>query len=555
VTFRTRILLACLAVGIAPLVLFALGARREVRERIGAQFEARVDASTATIRRELRTHTTVMDTRLSALARRIDNDPRLRAELLQLAERATLLDYAAQVMPTIGVDYLLLIDSAGSVLSSGHFRNEFDRQMNALPALRSADGPVLIATRRADGTLLALVRAHAFDVGGRSFVLAGGIAIDTAFVRDLAGDASGTLVVSLRYPGGTLASGPQPDRSAYIEEIPLRFIDDVAGAAGAQDAHWMVTHSLAPLHAVQRGMDMWLLAALAGAVVLALLIAQLLAARVTQPLEELAQRSTQVNLDDLDVALWTQRTDEIGTLSLMLDTMVHRLRSGAHELRAAERRAVVGDLARQVNHDIRNGLLPIRNVIRHLSEVAHTTPNELAPVFSDRESTLQGGISYLESLAANYARLTPRTERQRCDLNAVVRTVLEHATTAGDERIRMQLSASAPRVSADPVALRRVIENLVVNALESLERGTGKVTVQTAATDHVVTLTVADTGAGIDADVLDRIFDDFYTTKERGTGLGLSIVRRLVADMGGRIHVESERNRGTTFRITLPEAG
>ena len=70
----------------------------------------------------------------------------------------------------------------------------------------------------------------------------------------------------------------------------------------------------------------------------------------------------------------------------------------------------------------------------------------------------------------------------------------------------------------------------------------------------VVTLTVADTGAGIDAEALDRIFDDFYTTKERGTGLGLSIVRRLVADMGGRIGVESERNRGTTFRITLPEA-
>ena len=553
-SFRTRILLACLAVGIAPLVIFALGARREVRERIGAQFQARVAASTATIRRELQTQSTVMDARLSALARRIDNDPRLRAELLQHAERATLLDYPAQVMPTIGLDYLLLLDTAGIVLGSGHFRNEFDRQLNALPALRSADGPVLIATRRAEGTLLALVRAHAFDIGGSSFVLAGGIEIDTAFVRDLARDASGTLVVSLRYPGGTLASEPEPDRSAYIAEIPLPFIDDVAGTALPQDAHWMVTHSLAPLHAVQRSLDMWLLAALAGAVVLALLIAQLLASRVNQPLAELAHRSTQVNLDDLDVTLWTQRTDEIGTLSLVLDTMVHRLRVSAHELRASERRAVVGDLARQVNHDIRNGLLPIRNVIRHLSEVAHTTPTELAPVFSERESTLQGGISYLESLAANYARLTPRTERQRCDLNAVVRTVLEHATTANDERIRVQLSAAAPRVTADPVALRRVIENLVVNALESLEHGKGTVTVQTTVNDRVVTLTVADTGAGIDAAVLDRIFDDFYTTKERGTGLGLSIVRRLVADMGGRIGVESERNRGTTFRIALPEA-
>jgi signal transduction histidine kinase len=554
VSFRTRILLACLAVGVTPLVLFTLGARREVRERLDAQFEARVAASTAAIRNELQKQTTMLDRRLSALARSIDSDPRLRVELLNFAERAMLLDYPAQVMATSGLDYLLLLDSAGIVLGSGQFRNEFDRQMSALPAMRSAEGPVLVATRRAQRTMLALVRAHAFDVGGRTFFLVGGIEIDTAFVRGLTRDASGTLVVSLRYPGGALASDPEPEQSAYIEEIPLPFIDDVAGAAQAQDAHWTVTHSLAPLHAVQRGMDRWLLAALAAAVVLAALIAHLLATRVTRPLEELAQRSTQVNLHDFDVSLWTERTDEIGTLSLMLDTMVQRLRSSARELRTAERRAVVGDLARQVNHDIRNGLLPIRNVIRHLSEVAHTTPTELAPVFSERESTLQGGITYLESLAANYARLTPRTERQRCDLNAVVRTVLEHATTRDEGRTRVQLSDAAPRVNADPVALRRVIENLVVNAIESLEAEKGTITIETAVRDRIVTLTVADTGAGIDAEALDRIFDDFYTTKERGTGLGLSIVRRLVADMGGRIGVDSVRNRGTTFRVSLPEA-
>jgi signal transduction histidine kinase len=83
------------------------------------------------------------------------------------------------------------------------------------------------------------------------------------------------------------------------------------------------------------------------------------------------------------------------------------------------------------------------------------------------------------------------------------------------------------------------------------------VIVRTAVDGHgnerLVTVEVTDTGAGIEAPALDHIFDDFYTTKERGTGLGLSIVRRLVADMGGRIGVESETGRGTTFRIELPE--
>jgi signal transduction histidine kinase len=67
-----------------------------------------------------------------------------------------------------------------------------------------------------------------------------------------------------------------------------------------------------------------------------------------------------------------------------------------------------------------------------------------------------------------------------------------------------------------------------------------------------VVITVADTGVGIPADTVERIFDDFYTTKDRGTGLGLSIVRRLVTDMGGRIRVQSEPGRGTTFTIDLP---
>jgi signal transduction histidine kinase len=317
-----------------------------------------------------------------------------------------------------------------------------------------------------------------------------------------------------------------------------------------------VTHSLAALHAAQSAIDRWLLAAIAGAILLALVTAQLVAARVNRPLEELAQKSMRVDLDRLDAGFATRRQDEIGTLSRMLDLMVHRLRTSANALRAAERRATVGDLARQVNHDVRNGLLPIRNVIRHLTEVARDSPAELAPEAAERESPLNSGSAYLENLATNYARLAPRAERSTCDVNAIVRAVLDYAA-ADSARVRVELTSAAPRVTADPVALRRVIENLVVNAVESLPENGGSVIVRTAVDGHgnerLVTVEVTDTGAGIEAAALDHIFDDFYTTKERGTGLGLSIVRRLVADMGGRIGVESETGRGTTFRIELPE--
>jgi signal transduction histidine kinase len=95
----------------------------------------------------------------------------------------------------------------------------------------------------------------------------------------------------------------------------------------------------------------------------------------------------------------------------------------------------------------------------------------------------------------------------------------------------------------------------VVNALESLNGGGGVVVATAARRDggrSTVTLTVTDSGSGIDAEQVERIFEDYFTTKPRGTGLGLSIVRRLVADLGGRIDVHSEPGRGSRFRVELP---
>lgn len=581
-TVRTRILLACLLAAIAPLVVFALGARNEVRARISSQFEDRVAATTAIIRQDLARHATTIDVRLAALAARIDDDPTLRAALLHGADDAGLIDYAAAVMPAAELDHLLLVDADGRVMSSGHFRLEHGRELAALPTLLAADGAVLLYARRPDGAFTALTRAHGFGVAGRRYVLVGGIEVGEAFIRALARDATGALVVSLEHPAGRVVTGGDepaadvatyrgasveggsdtahqtPDPDADREQIVLPFIDDVTGDTATRDAVWTITHSRAALHAVLRGMDRWFAAGTALATLLALVLARVLAARVNRPLEELARRSTRVLLDRPGNDFATARRDEVGTLSRMLDAMVQRLRGAAAALRDAERRATVGDMARQVNHDIRNGLLPIRNVVRHLSEVAQTHPAELAGVFTERESTLHGGIGYLESLAGNYARLTPPSERQPCDVNAVLRAVVHDAAGNSSARLRLELDDSAPRVLADPVSLRRVVENLVVNAIESLDGNEGDEVVASTRierdVDAGVVITIADTGHGIPTDALDRVFDDFYTTKARGSGLGLSIVRRLVGDMGGRIHVRSEPGRGTSFHIELPAA-
>jgi signal transduction histidine kinase len=209
-----------------------------------------------------------------------------------------------------------------------------------------------------------------------------------------------------------------------------------------------------------------------------------------------------------------------------------------------------------VNHDVKNGLAPIRHVLRHLTRVAAEEPASLPAVFEERRGTLESSVLYLETLARNYARLTPPMERRACDVNAVVREVARLAE--GRAPLRLELAPDLPAVTGDELAIRRVLENLVGNAADGLDgRAGGTVTITTAAERDragcVVRVSVADNGRGMTRAELDQAFDDFYTTKEGGTGLGLTIVRRLIQDLGGRLRVETEPGVGTRVIVDLPE--
>jgi len=131
------------------------------------------------------------------------------------------------------------------------------------------------------------------------------------------------------------------------------------------------------------------------------------------------------------------------------------------------------------------------------------------------------------------------------------------ATDAAHATLRAAPDPALPVVSADPLVLRRILENLVGNAVDSLAgRSDGVVTVGTetvgAAESAQVRVTVTDTGPGMSRAELDRAFDDFHTTKAGGTGLGLSIVRRLVLDLGGALRIETAPGAGTRAIVELP---
>ena len=551
-SYRGRLFLAFTVAVLLPLALLAWGVRREIEHRLTAEDDLRVDRVAKALEAELAAAGASAAARLAGLREQLEADNRFRLAVRgDPAARRELLDWGVTAARLSGLELLEVQDSAGRVLTSGHFRNEYDRRRPELPrflaALRGASG--LVRARVPDGSLLALARIDSVAVAGGRYTIVGGNRLDPASLGRLSPDPQ--LALALSAPSAPPALAPA---QAVAREISLPYLDLERPDGGPVRATVAVLRSSATLADLRRSLDRWFAVALGGAAALGLLVAAWLAGRVSRPLAELAERTEAIDLERLDQDFATDRPDEIGTLSRGLGRLTERLRAGAARLRDAERRVAMGDLARQVNHDIKNGLVPIRNVLRHLDEVA-PTPETLAAVYGERRGTLESSVGYLETLARNYARLSPASAREPCDVNAIVHDVVR-AVPAGGARVRAVTAPELGAIASDRLALRRVIENLVGNAMDSVTATGGSVEVVTSAGRNgdasIARITVADGGPGMSREELDRAFDDFYTTKDGGTGLGLSIVRRLVLDLGGSLRVETAPGEGTRITVELP---
>jgi len=545
VTFRSRLLIAFALAAIVPLAMLGVGVRRQLTARLVAQHRQRVQGMARVAAQDVERESASIASRLSTLAGALRTDDRFRMAAIRgdAGERTYLLDWAEQAMRTTGLDMLQLQDSAGRIVSSGHFRNEFDRLEPELPrALALAKSAVLVRARAPDGPFLALVRAESVHVADRRFDLVGGVRVDSAFLGRFAREEG--LRVAL------ILSEARDDTVAdnVVAELPIPYLAD-----SLTTARLVIAYDIPELALLRRDVDQWFAAALVAVVAAGLALAVWLSRRLSEPLATLTHAASTIDLEGPELSVAATRDDEIGTLARRLGSMSTRLRSSAARLRQAERRATVGDMARQVNHDIKNGLIPIRNVLRHLVQVQEQQPQDLATVFAERRSTLESSVGYLDTLARNYARLTPSVERRPVDVNAIVAEVATSTAVASTIKVRTRLAEPAPRALGDPVIVRRIVDNLVRNAVESLDARGGDVTITTSrAQNGAVRIGVADTGRGMSQEELAHAFDDFFTTKPDGTGLGLSVVRRLTTDLNGSVRVQSAPGQGTAFTIELP---
>lgn len=218
----------------------------------------------------------------------------------------------------------------------------------------------------------------------------------------------------------------------------------------------------------------------------------------------------------------------------------------------SDRLATVGELAAGLAHELRNPLAGMAGAL-HVLASRLAPDDERQPVLADLQAQITRMNQTLTDLLRHARPAAP--QRIDVDINGLLEQSLIFVPRHGLDVVR-RFDESLPAVYVDPNLLHQALLNLLVNARHAMPHG-GRLGVETrraASGGGVIEIRISDTGAGIPAENLDRIFQPFFTTKSLGTGLGLAIAARVVEQHGGSIAVESTIGVGTTFTITLPAA-
>ncbi len=340
-------------------------------------------------------------------------------------------------------------------------------------------------------------------------------------------DESGTLrVLAARVEGAQL---PPPNEGAWAALAALAGPTDL-GAARSEALEALVTEhrfsAAAPLHAGANGVLAVLLLGsskdLAGAV----------RPRVLAALANAAARS-------LAPAAAAQAAQRLARL----DGEVQRL----------DRLAAVGGLLAEIVHEIRNPLVSIKTYLHLLGEEDAGRAGEFREVAIDELRRIE---RLLEVVMQHARPPSPRSDEAIGEIEPALRSAAQLAALRAAGRnisVEVALAEDVPPARIAPDALRQVLLNLALNAIEATEAG-GKVRLLAAACEAGVSIAVEDDGPGVPVALRARLFEPFFSTKARPGGLGLAITRRLVEEVGGTLALEDATPRGSRFRVTLPLA-
>lgn len=290
---------------------------------------------------------------------------------------------------------------------------------------------------------------------------------------------------------------------------------------------------------------------------LAVLAAIFISNYLTHPLRLIQDKMRQVKLGKNDPIEWKNK-DEIGTLVQEYNRMILELSNSAELLAQSERESAWREMAKQVAHEIKNPLTPMRLSIQLLERAYKDKAPDIDQKVERLSRTVIEQIDTLASIASAFADFAkmPKPVLETMDLRMVVHNTLElfYENDEGVEFICHDEVQDEMMISGDREQLPRVFNNLFRNAIQAIPEGRkGKVDITLSKQGHRFTVAVKDNGTGISDEVIDRIFVPNFTTKSTGMGLGLAMVKNIVEGSGGAIWFETKKNEGTVFFVQFEE--
>ncbi len=298
-------------------------------------------------------------------------------------------------------------------------------------------------------------------------------------------------------------------------------------------------------------MDVFLFGIYSLAVIIIIIISTFLANNISAPIRRLTKATVSVAQGDLNVEIVNKEKGEIRDLVTGFNAMTKELQKNQFELAELERENAWKEMAKQVAHEIKNPLTPLKLAVQQLVATYKEKSDRFDSVFQKVTQTILTQIENLSSIATEFSRFAkmPSLKLEEVDLQSVIKDTLNLFV---DEEVKLIFNSGVDStlIEADMNQLRRMIINLVRN---SIQADATEIKIDLNEQENNFILLFSDNGKGIPDASRDKIFESGFTSKEKGMGIGLKLIKRFLEGINGNIILQDSSGNGTTFKITIPK--
>ena len=289
---------------------------------------------------------------------------------------------------------------------------------------------------------------------------------------------------------------------------------------------------------------------------ISILMAFIVSNSLTQPLASIAEKIGLVSISSKNEKIQWGSDDEIGALVAEYNKMIEQIEESAHALAQSERESAWREMARQIAHEIKNPLTPMKLGIQHLQRTIQDNPDDVGQLAKRVCQTMIEQIDNLSEIATAFSSFAkmPSASKEKVSLTNIIQNVVNLFNQTSKISIQFPQKNLEAWVYADKNQLLSVFNNLIKNAQQAIEdRKDPLLKVLLFEKENHFEIQVIDNGIGIPQDMANRVFVPNFTSKSSGTGLGLAISKQIIENSGGEIWFESIENNGSTFFVTIPK--